>query len=82
MDAPQNLPWNPTHPNCRAISDDTISTGRKALEQCRKLVARAGKKRTPLANVRMADAHIDMAGGGSAVEYTAYLRQLASEQAA
>ena len=43
MDAPLDLPWNPTHPNCKVLTDETISTGRAALAKCRELIAGAAK---------------------------------------
>lgn len=82
MDTPLDLPWNPTHPNCEMLSDETISTGKAAIAKCRELIAGASKPSKPSANARMASAYIELAGGGSAVEYKAHLRQLAMEQAA
>jgi len=82
MDAPLDLPWNPIHPNCEVLSDETITTGRAALAKCRELIAGISKPSKPQANVRMANAEIELAGGGSAVEYKAHLRQLKMEQAA
>lgn len=69
----------PTHPACVTITTDIIERGLVNIAKCRQLLAASRPTRSVQANTRMADASIELAGGGSAVEYKAHLRQLKAE---
>jgi hypothetical protein len=70
----------PVHPSCVQMSERARALGKLKIIECKNLLNRSVKRKKISLDVGIKKADEQVANGGTAKEYIAYLRQLKREQ--